>query len=105
MFISLVSLPPNLSNYKSQTHYVFIAKAWADITYWQRSNDRKTLERINKLIKNIKQSSFSGIGKPEQLKHHLTGFWSRRINNQDRIIYTVSGKKIIVMSCRGHYEF
>ena len=79
--------------------------AWADYEYWQ-TQDRKTLRRINTLIRDIERNGYAGIGKPEPLKHNLTGKWSRRINKTDRIIYSVDGEKILVyvFSMNGHYQ-
>lgn len=77
--------------------------AWADYCYRQ-SQDKKTLKRINTIIKDIMRDSFSGIGKPEPLKSNLSGWWSRRIDEVNRIVYKVSGDSIIIASCRGHYD-
>ena len=77
--------------------------AWNDYIYWQ-TQDRKTLKRINLLIKDISRSPFEGLGKPEPLKGTLTGFWSRRIDEENRLVYVVEEKVIILISCRGHYE-
>ena len=77
--------------------------AWNDYIYWQ-TQDRKTLKRINLLIKDISRSPFEGLGKPEPLKGNLTGFWSRRIDEENRLVYVVEEKVTILISCRGHYE-
>ena len=77
--------------------------AWNDYVYWQ-TQDRKTLKRINLLIKDISRSPFEGLGKPEPLKGTLTGFWSRRIDEENRLVYVVEEKVIILISFRGHYE-
>ena len=77
--------------------------AWNDYVYWQ-TQDRKTFKRINLLIKDISRSPFDGLGKPEPLKGTLTGFWSRRIDEENRLVYVVEEKVIILISCRGHYE-
>ena len=77
--------------------------AWNDYIYWQ-TQDRKTLKRINLLIKDISRSPFEWLGKPEPLKGTLTGFWSRRIDEENRLVYVVEEKVIILISCRGHYE-
>ena len=77
--------------------------AWNDYIYWQ-TQDRKTLKRINLLIKDISCSPFEGLGKPEPLKGTLTGFWRRRIDEENRLVYVVEEKVIILISCRGHYE-
>ncbi|NQZ90407.1 MAG: Txe/YoeB family addiction module toxin [Colwellia sp.] len=76
--------------------------AWADYVYWQ-GQDKKTLKRINKLITDTKRSPFEGIGKPESLKENLSGFWSRRVDESNRLVYAVSDSHITVISCRYHY--
>jgi toxin YoeB len=75
---------------------------WADYVYWQ-GQDKKTLKRINKLITDTKRSPFEGIGKPEPLKENLSGFWSRRVDESNRLVYAVSDSHITVISCRYHY--
>lgn len=77
--------------------------AWNDYLYWQ-SQDRKTLKRINTLIRDMKRSPFEGIGKPEPLKWDYQGAWSRRIDFANRIVYTVIGDDLCILSCRDHYE-
>jgi toxin YoeB len=77
--------------------------AWNEYLEW--SDDKKTLKRINQLIKDIMRSPFDGIGKPEPLKGDLQGLWSRRINEKDRVVYEVSDEEILIVACRGHYEF
>ncbi len=76
--------------------------AWQDYLYWQ-ATDKKTLKRINLLIKDIKRQPFNGIGEPEPLKHNWSGFWSRRINKEHRIVYKVTDTAIIIAQCRYHY--
>lgn len=76
--------------------------AWDDYLYWQ-TQDKKTLRRINKLINDIKRSSFEGIGKPEPLKENLSGFWSRRIDDTNRLVYAIDDNAITIISCRYHY--
>ena len=76
--------------------------AWSDYVYWQRQ-DKKTLKRINKLITDTKRSPFEGIGKPEPLKENLSGFWSRRVDETNRLVYAVNDSHITVISCRYHY--
>lgn len=76
--------------------------SWSDYVYWQ-GQDKKTLRRINKLITDTKRSPFEGIGKPEHLKENLSGFWSRRIDESNRLVYAVSDSHITVISCRYHY--
>ncbi len=78
-------------------------ESWADYVYWQ-GQDRKTLKRINKLIEDTKRSPFIGIGKPEPLKENLSGFWSRRIDDTNRLVYAVDNNKLTIISCRYHYE-
>ena len=77
--------------------------AWADCIYWQ-GQDRKTLKRINRLITDALRSPFEGIGKPEQLKENLSGFWLRRIDEANRLVYIVDGAQLTIISCRYHYE-
>lgn len=78
-------------------------RAWEDYLYWQ-TQDRKTLKRINALIAEIKRDPFEGIGKPEPLKGKLNGFWSRRIDEVNRIVYFEQKETIYIVSCRGHYS-
>lgn len=77
--------------------------AWSDYIYWQ-TQDKKTLKRINKLIRDAQRSPFEGIGKPEPLKENLAGFWSRRIDDTHRLVYAVDENRLTVISCRYHYE-
>ena len=82
---------------------VWTDEAWKDYSYWQ-TQDKKTLKRINKLIEDLKRDDpFAGIGKPEPLKENLTGFWSRRIDETNRLVYAVDEDFITVISCRYHY--
>ena len=76
-------------------------EAWDSYVYWQR--DKKTLIRINKLIKAAKNTPFNGIGKPEPLKENLSGFWSRRIDDTNRLVYAVDDNYLTIISCRFHY--
>ena len=76
--------------------------AWSDYLYWQ-SQDRKTLKRINRLLKDVQRTPFEGIGKPEPLKENLSGFWSRRIDNTNRLVYIVDDDYLTIISCRYHY--
>lgn len=78
------------------------AEAWEDYLYWQET-DRKTVKKINELIKNASRTPFEGKGKPEPLKHNLAGFWSRRITAEHRLVYTVSNDSLLIASCRYHY--
>ena len=77
-------------------------EAWSDYTYWQ-TQDKKTLKRINKLIQDTQKSPFSGIGKPEPLKENLSGFWSRRIDDTNRLVYIVDDNQLTIISCLYHY--
>jgi toxin YoeB len=77
-------------------------EAWDSYVYWQ-SQDKKTLKRINKLITATKSTPFTGIGKPEPLKENLSGFWSRRIDDTNRLVYAVSDRYITIISCRFHH--
>ncbi|HJN51791.1 MAG: Txe/YoeB family addiction module toxin [Pseudomonadales bacterium] len=81
---------------------IFAEKAWEDYLYWQKT-DKKILNRINTLIKGVQREPFEGIGKPEPLKHALAGYWSRRINDEHRIVYRVDGNAILVAQLRYHY--
>jgi len=80
----------------------FTIDAWEDYIYWQ-SQDKKTLKRINELIKSAQRTPFEGIGKPEALRGSLAGFWSRRIDETNRLVYEVSDNDIAIISCRYHY--
>ena len=80
----------------------FTENGWKDYTYWE-NEDRKTLKRINRLLEDIDRNGNTGIGKPEPLVGDLAGFWSRRINEKDRLVYRISGNDIEVLSCRFHY--
>jgi len=77
-------------------------EAWNSYFYWQ-TQDKKTLKRINKLITDVKRSPFDGIGKPEPLKENLSGFWSRRIDDTNRLVYVIDDNAITVISCHYHY--
>jgi len=77
-------------------------ESWKDYLYWQ-AQDKRTLKRINKLITDVKRSPFEGIGKPEPLKENLSGFWSRRIDDTNRLVYAVNEEAITIISCRYHY--
>ena len=82
----------------------FSSKAWANYLYWQKT-DQSIITRINRLIKNIQREPYTGIGKPEPLKHGLSGYWSRRINDEHRIVYKVEGDQIFIAQLRYHYEY
>ncbi|MFT4940148.1 MAG: toxin YoeB [Paraglaciecola sp.] len=77
-------------------------EAWKSYLYWQ-TQDKKTLKRINKLITDVQRSPFDGIGKPEPLKENLSGFWSRRIDDTNRLVYAIDDNAITIISCRYHY--
>lgn len=81
---------------------VFTSNSWEDYQFWLRS-DKKVLKRINLLIKEIIRDPFEGIGKPEALKHGLSGFWSRRINEEHRIVYRIDGDYLHIIQLRYHY--
>ena len=80
----------------------FTPDAWDDYLYWQ-SQDKKTLKRINQLLRDVSREPFTGIGKPEPLRENLTGYWSRRIDDAHRLVYAVEEQAIIVVACRYHY--
>ncbi|MBP3751870.1 MAG: Txe/YoeB family addiction module toxin [Pyramidobacter sp.] len=82
---------------------IWTDEAWADYLYWQQE-DRKILKRINALLKDIDRNGYSGIGKPEPLKHEFSAYWSRRITEEHRLVYRIQGETIIIVSCRKHYE-
>ena len=86
----------------SVLNIMWTAAAWDDYVYWQ-GQDKKTLKRINQVIKDIQRTPFEGIGKPESLKANLTGFWSRRIDDTNRLVYEVTSTQINIISCRYHY--
>ena len=82
---------------------IWFDEAWEDYLYWQ-VQDKKTLKRINSLIKDAERNPFSGIGKPEPLKGNLSGFWSRRIDATNRLVYRIKHDTLEILSCRGHYD-
>lgn len=81
---------------------MFTAAAWGDYQYWQ-TQDRKTLKRINQLIREAQRAPFEGIGKPEPLKANLQGFWSRRIDDVNRLVYEATDDQLNIIACRYHY--
>lgn len=83
--------------------YIFTDESWEDYLYWQK-NDKKKLKRINALLKDIKRNPFDGVGKPEPLKYKYSGFWSRRIDGEHRLIYQVKDDEIRIAKCRFHYD-
>ena len=82
---------------------IFVDESWEDYLYWQK-NDKKLVKKINELIKDISRTPFSGIGKPEALKHKYKGFWSRRIDQEHRLIYQIKDDEIRIVKCRHHYD-
>ena len=76
---------------------------WDDYIWWQ-SQDKKTLKRINALIKDMQRTPYEGLGKPEPLKGNLTGWWSRRIDETNRIVYRVKDNALVIAACRNHYD-
>ena len=81
---------------------IFTENAWEDYLYWQKT-DKKQLKRINLLIRDITRDPFEGIGKPEPLKHALSGYWSRRINDEHRIVYKINQDSLLIAQLRFHY--
>jgi len=81
----------------------FSSHAWEDYTTWLKE-DRKMLSKINQLIKVIQRTPFEGIGKPEALKYDLSGYWSRRIDREHRLVYKIDHETLIILSCRYHYD-
>ena len=82
---------------------IWFDEAWEDYICWQMQ-DKKILKRINMLLRDIERGNFDGIGKPEPLKGDLSGFWSRRIDDVNRLVYRISGDVVEIVSCKGHYE-
>ena len=80
----------------------FTPQAWEEYCYWQ-SQDKKTLKRINQLLQDISRNGYTGIGKPEPLKENFSGYWSRRIDEVNRLVYKISNEQIEIIQCRGHY--
>lgn len=83
--------------------YIFVDESWEDYLYWQKT-DKKVLKKINELLSDISRTPYSGLGKPEPLKYKYRGFWSRRINNEHRLIYKVFDEEIWIAKCRFHYD-
>jgi toxin YoeB len=79
------------------------AAAFEDIQFWAK-NDQKLLKKIIELLADIRKTTFAGIGKPEALKFDYKGFWSRRISDEHRLVYTITDKEIVVIACRYHYQ-
>ena len=83
--------------------YVFVDESWEDYLYWQNT-DKKKLRKIYELLKDIARNPFDGTGKPEPLKHKYSGFWSRRIDDEHRLIYKYEDNEIQIAKCRFHYD-
>ena len=83
--------------------FLLTEDAWEDYLYWQ-TLDKKTLKRINQLLQDIERNGYNGIGKPEPLRGDLSGFWSRRIDDEHRIVYRVTEDRVEIIQCRGHYD-
>lgn len=83
--------------------YIFVDESWEDYLYWQK-NDKQILSKINDLLKDISRNPLSGIGKPEPLKYKYSGYWSRKIDNEQRLIYKVNDDEIHIAKCRFHYD-
>lgn len=82
--------------------YVFLDRAWEDYGFWI-NNDKAMLKRLNRLIEDCTRSPYDGIGKPEALREDLTGWWSRRIDGEHRLVYRVDGDDLVIAQCRWHY--
>ena len=83
--------------------FIFVEESWEDCVYWQKT-DKIKLKRINELLRDIARTPFHGIGKPEPLKYKYSGFWSRRIDEEHRLIYRVKDDEILIAKCRFHYD-
>ena len=82
--------------------FKFSSTAWQEYLYWQ-AQDKKTLRRINELLRDIERGGYEGIGKPEPLKENFSGYWSRRIDERHRLVYRITGTVCEIVQCRGHY--
>ncbi len=85
------------------SNLLFSEDAWKEYLYWQMQ-DKKTLKRINQLLQDIVRNGYDGIGKPEPLRGDLSGFWSRRIDDVNRIVYRITDNAIEIVQCKGHYN-
>ena len=83
--------------------FVFVEESWADFLYWQKTN-KKNLKKINELLKDISRTPFTGLGKPEALKHKYQGYWSKRIDKEHRLIYRLTEEEVLIAKCRFHYD-
>ncbi len=90
------------ASWLNETH--LFQQSWEEYLYWQKT-DKAIIKRINTLIKEIQREPFEGIGKPEPLKHGLSGFWSRRINDEHRLVYKFFDEQILIAQLRYHYEY
>ncbi|PIT09472.1 addiction module protein [Snodgrassella alvi] len=84
-------------------NFDFTPQSWMEYTYWQ-SQDRKTVKKINTLLNDIARNPFEGLGKPEALKENLSGFWSRRIDDKNRLVYRIVDNRCQIIQCKGHYS-
>mgnify|MGYP002531018357 FL=1 len=82
---------------------IWFDEAWEDYLFWQ-TQDKKTLRRINLLLRDIERGGFEGLGKPEPLRGDLSGFWNRRIDDTNRLVYRIAGDILEILSCKGHYD-
>lgn len=82
---------------------IFTEKAWTEYTDWQKE-DKKNLKRINVLIQDIQRNGYEGMGKPEPLRYDLNGYWSRRVNETDRLVYRIDEKNVYILQCKYHYK-
>ena len=82
---------------------IWFEEAWDDYIYWQ-SQDKKTIKRINQLLQDSMRNGYTGIGKPEPLKGEFSGFWSRRIDEANRLVYRIQNGMLEILSCKGHYD-
>jgi toxin YoeB len=83
--------------------YIFVDESWEDYLYWQETN-KKYVKKINDLLKSISREPYTGIGKPEALRHNYQGYWSRKIDNEHRLIYRLKEDEIHIVKCRFHYD-
>ena len=82
---------------------IWFDEGWEDYLFWQ-TQDKKTLRRINLLLRDIERGGFEGLGKPEPLRGDLSGFWNRRIDDTNRLVYRIAGDILEILSCKGHYD-
>ena len=82
---------------------IFSEYTWSEYIQWQQE-DKKTVKKINDMIKDIEKNGYEGIGKPEPLKHKLSGYWSRRITEKDRLVYRIDEENIFIIGCKGHHN-